>query len=278
MAFKFTSAQISPNMSAWKIKLIDFILYSIPILGIKRANKVMEKHEALKNAHFIKAATKDLKINIIPSGFENITKSGPLTIAANHPGGADVIAAIQAIGEVRPDMQILANELICVGPVKEIVIPVKMSGKQKVDEKLIDEAYKAGKVVVFFAAGKNSRYNDKGELVDRRWRTSFLNYAKKYDTPIHIMRINDANTPLFYKVSRIRMRYKKLRNIPLENLFQLRELMYPKSELKIMLSKPISTESLQATENVKEMRMKADKLYNFLYEMDENNLEFKNTL
>ncbi len=248
------------------------------MLGIGTINKVVKKNQHLANAPFINAACHDLGIKVNLIGQENLPKTGPITIVANHPGGADVLATIVAIGEVRQDMAILANKLICIEPVEDIVIPINMMSNQKVDAALIHEAYRQGKVIVFYAAGKNSRYNEDGALRDRRWRTTFLEYAKQYNSSIVVMKIGGKNSPLFYKVSKFRARYKSLKNVPLENMFQLREMILAKGNINVFLSKTVSfpPDTEYQNQTAKQInRKQTDLLYDFLYSIDENNLELK---
>ncbi len=212
------------------------------------------------------------------TGLENLPKTGPVTVVANHPGGADILATIIALGEVREDISILANKLICVDQVKDLVIPIDLLAKVKVDPRHIDEAYEQGKVIVFYAAGKNSRYNEDGLLRDLRWRTSFMEYAQKYKTPINVLKIEGRNSPMFYRVSRFRARHESLKNVPLENIFQLREILKGKGTVEMLLSKPVSFPEDFEDRNLSERqikRNKTDALYDFLYRMDPDNLEFK---
>lgn len=273
-----SSSILNPNWSARKVKFIDFILNRLPVLGVGTVNRIVDKNDHLTNAPFIKAVCNDMGIKVHLTGAENLPKSGPVTIVANHPGGADILGTIVALGEVRPDLAILANKLICIEPVEEIVIPIDMMSNQKVDADQIHEAYRKGKVIVFYAAGKNSRYNKDGILKDRRWRTTFMEYARQYNTPINVLKIEGKNSPLFYKVSNIRQRYKFLKNIPLENMFQLREILLSKGNLNLFLSKSVSFPDDPENENRSPkqiIRKQTDMLYDFLYTMDENNLELK---
>jgi putative hemolysin len=198
---------------------------------------------------------------------------------ANHPGGADVVATISAISQKRPDHVILANELICVEPVVGIVLPVNtMATKNKVNMDEVHQAYRDGKVVVFYAAGKNSRHNENGELRDRKWRPTFLDFALKYNTPITVLQISGSNANIFYKVSEFRETRPRFKKIPLENIFQLRELVKPKKEpISLLFSEPITAEQVNKRLSSGEQKDKhefANELYDFLYAMDEENLKF----
>lgn len=280
MAKVFSIDLFKPDWPQWKKKIANFILESIPVLYIKKGNKLVAKYDHLKDIEFVQEVVKDesMNINVIPTGLENIPKTGPVTIVANHPGGPDVVATILALAKVRSDIAILANELICIPPIDGIVIPVSpISKSKKVDLSLIHDAYKAGKVVVFFAAGKNSRYNEEGLLRDLRWRTSYLDFSQEYKTPINIMMIDGKNSPLFYKISNFRNRFKQLKNVPLENMVQLRELIKPGPPINIYFSTPIRLDHNKKYKR-RELRQIVNRMYNFLYKMNENYLKFDEKL
>lgn len=262
-------------MSKWKVKLLDGILNILPVLKVGSANDLGRRYHGLKNVEFGEATLKDIGVDAQIINGHTLSKTGAITIVANHPGGADVLATFTVVGRYRPDNVILANKIICIEPIKEMVIPVDTMSKTKVDINEVDQAYKDGKVIIFYAAGKNSRYNEKGELRDRRWRTTFLEMAEKYNTPIHVMKIEGGNSPLFYKVSKFRERNKWLKNVPLENMFQLREIMEAKGILKFFVSNPVFFPKTTEKGTKQEFRSKADRLYKFIYAMDDNNLDFE---
>lgn len=272
---RLTVRRVAKNMSAWKVKLIDTILSSISFLKIGFTNKLLKRLEDYKNGDFARILLKELKITTEVYGLDNLVKKGPVTIACNHPGGGDIMAIVEAIDRIRKDIMVPANEIVCVKSIEEISVPVRMMGKNKIDKNVLHKSYEEGRVVLFFAGGKNSRYNEEGLLRDRKWRTTFLDFAQKYNTPIQVFRIDGKNSPLFYKVARIRKKYSFLKNIPLENIFQLRELTRS-THMKLYLSKPFFYKT--QGESKTEKREKADMLYNFLYQMNENNLEFKQSI
>ena len=270
----FSIADVVPSMSTWKVKVVDFILNNLPVLMIGQANKIGRKYNHLKDTDFVEATIKETGLAIDFIGKEYLDKTGPVTIVANHPGGADVLATAAALGRERKDFKILANKLICFYLVEGIIIPVDTMSKKKVDTNEIDKAYQDGNIVVFYAAGKNSRFNEKGLLRDRRWRTTFIDYARKYNTPLHVLKIEGANSPLFYKVSNFRAKYSWLKNVPLENFFQVREILTATGLLEMFLSKPINIKKVTQEETKQQKRQIADNFYDFLYTMNSDNLDF----
>lgn len=276
---KFSIDVIKPGLPKWKASLFNMVLLNWPVLHIRKTNKIIEKYFHLEGGDFIDHAMVDLGASAEYCNLENIPKTGPVTVVSNHPGGADVLAAISAIWRVRHDFKILANKLICVDPVENLVIPVDtMKRKDKVNLDQIDEAYKAGELIVFYAAGKNSRYDEQNRLRDRKWRTTFLDYAIKYNTPIIGLYTDTKNSGLFYKISNIRSRFKALKNVPLENIFQLREFFKQEKPAVLTFSDPIMPE--QYLQNVDKddqasKRNFAQKLYDFVYSMNDKNTKFK---
>lgn len=271
---------LAPDLTDAQEKRYNWLLNHAPLLKIGSVNKLLSRlTPPLYNGELGRAFLQELGIDYRLIGRENMPTTGAMTIVSNHPGGADVIASISALSEHRPDMAVLANKLICIEPVRDIVIPVNTlaKGRRSVDDTEIHEAYQAGKVVVFFAAGMNSRYNEQGKLRDRRWRTSFLKFAHEYNTPVHVMRISGKNSPLFYRVSKVRNSIKALANVPLENMFQLREMVRKQPEIRLYLSEEVDLPELRGPELPKggELHRIADALYDFLYTMDGNHLTYQ---
>ncbi len=276
MIEKYDIDILKPNWPSWKKGIANFVLFNLKFLRIGRTNRLLKKYKHLEGGEFIQAVTKDIGFGHKIHNIENIPSSGPVTLCANHPGGADVVGAIAALWERRQDFSILANKLICVKPVVDLVIPVDLlRSTEKVDMNAIDDAYMANRLVVFYAAGKNSRYNEAGELVDRRWRTTFLDYAYTYKTPIIVMNIITANTPLFYKVAKIRENNPSLKKVPLENLFQLREIFKQSGrDIDMYASRNIPFEEWSqhyTPGDLKKNRILADDLYESVYNLSATN-------
>lgn len=283
MIEKYSIDILKPKWPKWKKRIANFFLLNLSVLHIRKVNNMLIKFKHLEGGDFIQAVCKDIGFTYELHNAESMPLNRAVTLVANHPGGADVVGGIATIWNYRKDFKILANELICVKPVVDLVIPVNVMKKNnKVSTNSIDDAYINNELVVFYAAGLNSRYNENGELKDRRWRTSFLDYAYKYKTPLLVMHIESKNTPLFYKVANFRAKRASLKKVPLENMFQLREIFKQKGrKIDYTLSNLIPFEKWShyyKVGDVKKNRELADNLYNFVYRIDKNknNLEWEN--
>ena len=276
MIERYSIDLLKPNWPSWKKRLGNFVLFNAPLLHIRRVNKMLQKYGHLQGGDFIQKVCEVIGIEYELKFASGIPYTGAVTIVSNHPGGADVLATIATFWNQRKDFKILANELICVKPVVDLVIPVNVMKKtDKVDDSLIHKAYQDREAVVFFAAGKNSRYNENNELRDRRWRSTFLDFAYQYKTSLMVLNIDTKNTPLFYKVSKMRENNPRLKHFPLENMFQLREIFKQKGrKIKMIISEEIPFDIWSKhydPKDIKKNRLLADKLYDLAYSMNNTN-------
>ena len=112
----------------------------------------------------------------------NIPSSGRVLIVANHPLGAlDGLTLLKAIGEVRRDVKIVANDLLMnFDPLKNLFLPVDNMGKntRKRDITRIVESLQNEEAVIVFPAGEVSRAGVTG-IKDGKWNSGFIRFARK---------------------------------------------------------------------------------------------------
>ena len=134
----------------------------------------------------------------------SIPACGRLLIIANHPSGAlDALALLQAVGRVRRDVRIVANDMLAlIEPLDGLLLPVRiLGGRPRADSvRAIEEALDSGQCVIVFPAGEVSRLGWRG-VRDSRWRQGFLRFARNTGAPVLPVRIEARNTALFYGTS-----------------------------------------------------------------------------
>lgn len=164
-------------------------------------------------------------------GLQNIPRTGPCIIIANHPTGlADGLAVFQAIRDRRRDHVFLANaDAVRVIPNgDDIIIPVEWVMEKrslaKTRETLVNmrQAIKAEKCIVIFPSGRLARMSWRG-LVDQPWETSAATVARKYKVPIIPLRIQARNSAMYYCFSRL--------NAELRDITLFREMLNKKHRL-----------------------------------------------
>ncbi|MGQ4661554.1 GNAT family N-acyltransferase [Lysobacter sp. F6437] len=157
---------------------------------------------------FVEAALEFLQAcyRVDPLELRRIPASGRLLIVANHPSGAlDALALLDAVGKVRSDVRIVANDLLCaLDGLSELLLPVTvLGGRSNVDGlRAIEAALDAGQCVIVFPAGEVARLGWRG-VADGRWRRGFLQFARRSGAPVLPVRIVARNSALFYGVSAV---------------------------------------------------------------------------
>jgi putative hemolysin len=141
---------------------------------------------------------------IDPHALGRIPATGRLLIVANHPSGAlDALVLLEAVGRVRRDVRIVANDVLTLlEPLAGLILPVRVFGGRASPDSLraIEQALEAERCVIVFPAGEVSRLSPIG-VRDGRWRNGFVRYARKTGTPVLPVRIEARNSALFYGAS-----------------------------------------------------------------------------
>ncbi len=135
---------------------------------------------------------------------QRIPAEGRLVVVANHPlGGLDGLALLRAIREIRPDVRVVANDLLCSIPgLSEFFLPYDIfSGKpQKERLEAIGRALENDEAVIFFPAAVVARMTWRG-VREGNWRSGAVRFATKHSAPVLPVFIQGSNSRLFRGVS-----------------------------------------------------------------------------
>lgn len=173
---------------------------------LPEAADFLETHGHLRGLAFVEVALRylDVRYTVDQVERERIPETGRLLIVANHPCGAlDALALLHLVGSVRPDVRVLANDLLAaVTPLRELMLPLRILGGRPTPESLgaVEEALAKEQCVIVFPAGEVSRLGWRG-VRDGRWRRGFLRFAKGSGAPVLPVRVQARNSALFYGVS-----------------------------------------------------------------------------
>ena len=148
-------------------------------------NQVQQIYTTLRSADNAAPITERLLSNLRITyragdrDLEKIPKTGPVLVVANHPFGVlegAVLATVLA--SVRPDVRILANELLSTIPeIQHLLIPVDaLRGGTRANTTGLRRAIEfvaGGGCLVVFPAGEVSSYSPRnGSIADSAWHTS----------------------------------------------------------------------------------------------------------
>ncbi len=182
----------------------------------------------------------------------NIPASGRVLIIANHPLGAlDGLALLKLVGEVRKDVRIIANDMLCsFDQLDPLLLPVdnlkKTTRKQAISN--ITTALRNEEAVILFPAGEVSRAGPTG-IKDSPWHAGFLRFASKTNSPILPMFVGGKNSSLFYTVSSL--------NRALSSMLLPREMFNKRSMiLPIKVGEPIAYSQIDAVPLAQQAKVK----------------------
>lgn len=154
------------------------------------------------------------------TGLENIPRTGPALIVANHPTGiADGIILHHLLAPIRRDMFFFANsDILRVLPqMAPMIAPVEWRADKRCHSKaratmeFTRAALDQGRLGVIFPSGRLAKRRGL-HLHERPWMSSAAQLARKYDLPVIPINIRARNSTLFYVLDRI---HPSLRDITL---------------------------------------------------------------
>ncbi|MGH1370470.1 MAG: lysophospholipid acyltransferase family protein [Cellvibrionaceae bacterium] len=134
----------------------------------------------------------------------NIPAQGRVVVIANHPiGSLDGLAILRLLLEVRPDVKILANDMLMnFEALHPLLIPLDNIGGSSALKSFRTALaeLESDRAIIVFPAGEVSRARPSG-VRDTRWRPGFLKMARRAQAPILPICINAKNSLLFYSAS-----------------------------------------------------------------------------
>ncbi|WP_323769875.1 lysophospholipid acyltransferase family protein [Antarctobacter sp.] len=222
-------------------KILNWLLdyekssYHFGAVGDLTADEVMQ--------YAARIIAKDVKI----TGLENLPRSGPALIVANHPTGiSDGVIVHHTLRQVRQDIYYFANlDIIRVLPqYEEIVAPVEWRVDRRTRAKTREtmnftrQAVKDGKIGVIFPSGRLAKRRGLS-LHERPWMASAAMIARKFELPVIPMHIQARNSTLFYLFDFL---HPTLRDITLFNELLNKE----KQPFRVTIGEPISPSALPA--------------------------------
>jgi putative hemolysin len=226
-------------------------------------NAFLKEHRELRNFSFIDKVFEyfNFSYSLSAKSRANIPAEGRVVIVANHPiGSLDGLALLRAVGEIRTDVKIVANDLLrSFEQLSGLLLPLDSMGRSSYRRsyKAVVEALEQDCAVIVFPAGEVSRASPVG-IRDSKWQTGFLHFARKAQAHLLPVHIDAKNSALFYSLS---MLYK-----PLSTLWLARE-MFNKYHMEIhfTVGDPIPAASVNSVQVAD--RFLAQRIKKYIYQM-----------
>ncbi|MBT5560158.1 MAG: lysophospholipid acyltransferase family protein [Proteobacteria bacterium] len=192
------------------------------VLGLAPLAKHYRSRPSTKNAKsFLDYTLNALGIDVEVESSDLLTqipKTGPVLVVANHPlGGLEGVAIAQMLLKVRPDVQVLTNEMLTRIPeLSDIFIGVdvlsanaahkNLTGMRKAMKHLRNDG-----MLLIFPAGQVSSINMKTRRIeDRPWDRLVGQLAKKTGAISVPIFVKGRNSRLFYTLGLIHPRLRTL--------------------------------------------------------------------
>ncbi len=146
----------------------------------------------------------DFSLRLTEKERARIPASGRVVIVANHPiGSLDGLALLQLVHEIRPDVKVVANEVLsAIGPLDDLLLPVNNmnGGTARAHLKNIRAHLEGDGALIIFPAGEVSRFGSRG-VRDGDWHQGFVKFANATQAPILPVFVAGRNSLFFYSLS-----------------------------------------------------------------------------
>lgn len=160
----------------------------------------------LEGFDFVEAALRyfDFSLKLAETDRAKIPASGRVVIVANHPiGSLDGLALLHLVRQVRPDVKVVANQLLeQIKPLRSVLLPVdNMGGSTKRENVLnIRKHLESEAAIIIFPAGEVSRFGPTG-VRDGAWKKGFIKFATATQSPVLPIYVAGRNSIFFYSLS-----------------------------------------------------------------------------
>ncbi|WP_371194081.1 lysophospholipid acyltransferase family protein [Glaciecola sp. SC05] len=203
--------------SSWLTRLFIWLLDRV--LGIARMNQLyqLNKMQGLSKESFADKliALLELRIHGLDELKAKIPVTGPVVIASNHPfGGIEGVILARAIGEVRPDLKVLANKGL--GIFRELsdyfIFTNPLSQKDPKNGPSLRrciEHVKKQHALLIFPAGKVSYFQaHKNAISEHQWNKIVGRLISIDNCQYVPVFVSGENSRFFYRIERIYFRLR----------------------------------------------------------------------
>ncbi len=232
-------------------------------------NYIFEHNKDKYGVDFADGALKDMEVQVVLKGEENIPADGKFIFASNHPlGGLDGMALVKIFGDkYDKKVRFLVNDLLMnVTNLATVFIPINKHGGQARDNALlINEAFDSDNQILIFPAGLCSRLGKDGNIRDLEWKKAVVSKSIESQRDVVPVFFEGTNSSFFYKLSYWRKKLGIKANI--EMAFLPKEMFKNTNKTFVVhIGKPISWETFDKS---KSQRAWADFLKNKVYELQD---------
>ncbi|MBS1635194.1 MAG: glycerol acyltransferase [Bacteroidetes bacterium] len=213
-------------------------------------NKIMNAIKDYYGLEYNKRGLAMLGANIEAVNAHHVPKTGGIIVAANHPlGGLDGMALVKTVGDIRPDVHFVVNDVLKnLKNYGDVFVGVNKIGSASTKSlRNMENVFMTTDAVLFFPAGLVSR-KIKGRIVDLQWKKSFVTQGIDHKRMIVPTFIEGENSRFFYRFANFRKKIGIKANI--EMMFLPDEMFKQQGHtVKIHFGKPFDSAILDSSRN-----------------------------
>lgn len=226
------------------------------VSGLKKLERFYNQIQDLHDREFVAAVFQnlELEVDVDPADLANVPREGPLMFVSNHPYGAiDGLALVHVLGEIRPDLKVMANFLLQqLEPLRERFIGVNpfeqlksLSSFQGMRQAMAH--VKDGNALAIFPAGEVSSWRTELKAVaDPRWKTPVIKLVQHVAAPVVPVWFDGANSFIFQMLGMI---HPNLRTLALPNeMLRMRG-----RSVRMRIGKPILPKDIAAFSSTEQL-------------------------
>jgi len=232
-------------------------------------NKIMHELKDLHGLEYNSGILEKFGVKVEAINAEYIPTNQRIILAGNHPlGGLDGMAFVKTIGEVRPDVHFVVNDVLKnlknYGDIFVGINKIKKTSHRSL--RTMESVLDTDETLGIFPAGLVSREQD-GVVKDLDWKKGFVTQAIDHDRLIIPVFIEGENSSSFYRFSKFKKRLGIKANI--EMILLPDEMFKQKGKtIKVHFGKPINPKTLNKT---KPHRTWARHIKEYIYSHEFNN-------
>ncbi len=194
----------APSLMKWLPKFV--LAYVKRKFHESEINQIMYDLKDYQGLEFNKKGLEKLGVHIQSINAHYVPKTGGVIVVANHPlGGLDGMALVHAVGEVRPDVRFVVNDVLKkLENYGDVFVGVdKISATSTASLRTMELVLQTQEAILFFPAGMVSRKQE-GVIKDLEWKKSFVTQSIDHRRDIVPVFIEGENSSFFYRFANFR--------------------------------------------------------------------------
>lgn len=182
------------------------LLFGKPFFALRESEALLSRLAEVPKEELVATVLGlDGGTTIVPHGLEHVPPTGPVVIASTHPTGMfDFVAHAAALGAVRRDLRVVANQEAAAFLGPDMIVPVRIDRENRaISTKPVFAAMQAhlgqGGALLIFGSGRVPHRRN-GRLVEPAWRSGATRISELTGAPVIPAAPDARNSRYYYRL------------------------------------------------------------------------------